>query len=70
MKLFEVFFNNGLDYTDNEKWSELIVSKDLTDANIKASLLCDSYLNGWEKASFKVEEITEVDGYEVVLFPR
>jgi len=67
MKLFEVYFNNGLDYEDESSFNRLMVAKDEVDIKKLANeRLRNHYDEEWYKEAYvEIEEVTEVDGFKV-----
>jgi hypothetical protein len=66
MKLFEIYINNGWEYSDEEYQTKLIVANSEEEANIRAeNWMKDTY--GEYKAYFYVEEIKEVDGFKITV---
>lgn len=70
MKLFNVIFDNGLPHEDNNRWAKLMVFKNIEDAELETDKLCNEYFEDYEEPSVEIEEINELDGYEVVLIKK
>lgn len=67
MKLYEVYFNNGLDYEDNVSFSRLMVAKGEVEIKKLANeRLYKHFDNEWCKDAYvEIEEVTEVDGFTI-----
>lgn len=68
MKLYEVFIHNGLNYSDEDYQTKLIVAKDETEA--KES--CEDWMNDLYSpesydAYFNLKEVIEADGYKILV---
>ncbi|UUV46615.1 hypothetical protein [Bacillus phage vB_BanS-Thrax3] len=72
MKLFELYINNGSEYCEELlEDRKLVVLKDEEEANREAEKwLNEEYIGRYEgdlPPYFKVQEISEVDGYKITV---
>lgn len=67
MKLYEVYFNNGLDNEDESHFTRLMVAKDEDDIKKLANeRLRNHYDEEWYKDAYvEIDEVTEVDGFTI-----
>jgi hypothetical protein len=71
MKLFSVYLNNGKEYEDEDSKVILIVAENEDIANARAKEMLDKTYEAnkiyGNKPYFYVEEISEVDGYKIIV---
>ena len=67
MKLYEVYFNNGLDYEDNVSFTRLMVAKEESEIKKLADVRLRKHFDEeWYKDAYvEIEEVTEVDGFKI-----
>ena len=67
MKLYEVYFNNGMDYEEETSFTRLMVAKDEEDINKLANeRLFNHFDSTWYKDAYvEIEEVVEIDGFKI-----
>lgn len=67
MKLYEIFIQNNLDYSDYDCMTKLIVANGQEEADIRAESFMKEhyYMDAYRKPSFEAVEISMVDGFKI-----
>ena len=69
MKLYEVYFNNGMEYEDESTFKRLMVAKDEVEIKKLANERLRKHFDEewYSDAYVEIDEVTEVDGFKILV---